>query len=295
MNDRQISRLFWGAKALLIAALLYVAIGAIWRPAESGGGLKPKAVSGDERTSSRSELPPAPQPITDYETIIASSLFGVPDQGTVSQTVPPASATGPLRSAEALGLRLVGVVAGGPTTSRAIIEDMATQATCPYKTGDIIAAATIQSIESDRVILIHNGQSKVLYLQAGRAAKSQGPFGPNDVRESQADVPRTIEAVQQPSPPSVRLGYVEDLFRKATIEPYIKDGRTEGLKISGLEQSPLAAIVGLRNGDIVQAVNGQSLDSKQKAFQVLKKARSQSKISMQLLRNGKPKDLSLDL
>jgi general secretion pathway protein C len=88
---------------------------------------------------------------------------------------------------------------------------------------------------------------------------------------------------------------VEDLFRSATIEPYVKNGRTEGLRITGLEQSPLAAIVGLRNGDIVQTVNGQTLDSKQKAFQVLKKARTQSTINMQLLRNGKTKDLSLDL
>jgi len=293
MNDRQISRLFWGAKALLIAALLYVAIGAIWGPSEPVLGLKPKAVSGDERASSETDPVPDAQPITDYGIIVDSGLFGVTDQGASPQTVPPESGTGPLRSAETLGLRLVGIVAGGPATSRAVIEDMTTQATCPYKTGDIVASATIQSIESDRVVLIHNGQSKVLHLHAGRTPKSPGLSDTKDA--SEADPPRPLEAVQQPSPPSARLGYVEDLFRKATIEPYVKNGRTEGLKISGLEQSPLAAIVGLRNGDIVQTVNGQSLDSKQKAFQVLKKARTQSKINMQLLRNGKPKDLSLDL
>jgi type II secretion system protein C len=292
MNDRQISRLFWGAKALLIAALLYVAIEAIWHPSEPVSGLKPKAVSGGERVSDESGQAPDFQPDTDYSVIVESGLFGVTDQTSASPTLssPPA---GPLRSAEALGLRLVGIVAGGPATSRAIIEDMATQATSPYKIGDVIASATIQSIESDRIVLVHNGQSKVLPLHAGRASRSPARFDANDA--GQASPPRPLDAVQQPSAPSARVGYVEDLFRSATIEPYVKNGRTEGLRITGLEQSPLAAIVGLRNGDIVQTVNGQTLDSKQKAFQVLKKARTQSPINMQLLRNGKTKDLSLDL
>jgi type II secretory pathway component PulC len=57
----------------------------------------------------------------------------------------------------------------------------------------------------------------------------------------------------------------------------------------------LANLFGLRNGDIVQTVNGQNLNSKQKAFQVLKKARTQSNISLQLLRDGKAKELSFDL
>ena len=67
------------------------------------------------------------------------------------------------------------------------------------------------------------------------------------------------------------------------------------MKITGLDQSPLAALVGLRDGDVVQTVNGQDLDSKQKAFQILKKARTQSKIDIHVLRNGKAKNLSFDL
>ena len=97
------------------------------------------------------------------------------------------------------------------------------------------------------------------------------------------------------SAPSARLGYVENLFRKATIKPHVKEGRTEGLEITGLEETPLTKLFGLRKGDIVQTVNGQDLTSKQKAFEVLKKARSQSKVDLQLLRDGKTKDLSFDL
>jgi general secretion pathway protein C len=91
------------------------------------------------------------------------------------------------------------------------------------------------------------------------------------------------------------LGYVEDIFRNATIEPHVVDGQTQGLKITGLENTPLAGMFGLRDGDVVQAVNGQRLTSKQKAFQVLQKARNQSRIHIQLLRKDQAKDLSFDL
>jgi len=37
------------------------------------------------------------------------------------------------------------------------------------------------------------------------------------------------------------------------------------------------------------------LTSKQKAFQVLMKAKTQSKVNLQLLRDGKSKELSFDL
>jgi len=54
-------------------------------------------------------------------------------------------------------------------------------------------------------------------------------------------------------------------------------------------------IFGFKNGDVIQNVNGQALTDKQKAFQVIKKARSQSSLSVQLLRNQHKMDLSFKM
>lgn len=293
MNDRQTSRLFWGAKVLLIAVLLYAAIAAIWTPSAPTPGLRPRTVSGDERSIRPAESSPGAGQNRDYSVLVDSDIFGVQSPSApsgASSMRPNADST---TSAETLGLRLVGVVAGGPTTSRAIIEDTNARITGPYKIGDVVASATIATIASDRIFLTHNGQTKVLCLHTAQAPR--GPSGPSAARTADVNAPPSLATVKPPSPPSGRLGYIEDLFRTATIEPYVKNGRTEGLKITGLEQSPLAGLVGLRDGDIVQTVNGQDLDSKQKAFQVLKKARTQSKIDIHVLRNGKARDLSFDL
>jgi type II secretion system protein C len=160
----------------------------------------------------------------------------------------------------------------------------------PYRIGDRVASATIETIESDQVVLVYAGRRLALqkYVTASTAAS-------NSTEQQHTSTATDLRPATETQPPSARLGYVEELFRKATIEPHVENGRTKGLKITGLEQTPLANLFGLRNGDVVQTVNGQNLNSKQKAFQVLKKARTQSNISLQLLRDGKAKELSFDL
>jgi type II secretory pathway component PulC len=79
------------------------------------------------------------------------------------------------------------------------------------------------------------------------------------------------------------------------VAPYVINGQQEGLSITGLDDLSMAGYLGFKNGDIIQNVNGQVLTDKQKAFQVLKKARSQSSLSVQLLRNKQKMDLSFEL
>jgi len=198
---------------------------------------------------------------------------------------------------EELGLRLIGVVAGGPATSRAIIQSTAARTVGVYRVGDPVASATVESIQADTVLLRHEGRKKALRLHAGGPLPGDGrqqtdaPQGSADAEKPASESPVSQTPAQSPT----KLGYVEDVFRKATIEPYTKNGRVQGLRVSGLQNEPLAVMFGLRDGDIVQSVNGQTLTNTQKAFQVLQKARTQPALHMQLLRNGKTKDLAFDL
>ncbi len=57
----------------------------------------------------------------------------------------------------------------------------------------------------------------------------------------------------------------------------------------------MAGNFGFENGDVIQTINGQLLTNKRKAFQVLKKARSQSSLNFQLLRNKQKMDLSFEI
>ncbi len=294
MNEKQASRLFWAIKALLAGILLYVAVAVIVTPLYLGRALKPLPADGDERHPEAVSAERQTRPPSDLSTIVEGDLFAGPGAPALP-TDPRSPSTPSVPSAEdELGLKLIGTVAGDSVTSRAVIQNKATGVALPYKVGDMVGAATVESIESDRVVVRVAGRRKVLPRESGtlnpakeRSSESK-PQSPGS-----AGKPATVEKQTPRNRPS--MGYVEDIFHKAKIEPYVKNGRTEGLKITGLEDNVLTGLLGLKNGDVVQTVNGQTLTSKQKAFQVLQKAKTQSKLQMQLLRDGKTKELSFDL
>ncbi len=294
MNEKQASRLFWAVKALLAGILLYVAVAVIVTPLYLGRALKPLPADGDERRAEPASTERQTRSPSDLSAITETDLFAGP--GSPALATDPRSPSSPsvLSVEEELGLKLIGTVAGDFVTSRAVIQNKATGVALPYKVGDMVGAATVESIESDRVVVRVAGRRKVL-------PRESGTLNPAKERSSeskpQSTQPTGKPASVEPQPPRNRpaLGYVEQVFHKAKIEPYVKNGRTEGLKISGLEDNSLTGLLGLKNGDVVQTVNGQTLTSKQKAFQVLQKAKTQSKLQLQLLRDGKAKDLSFDL
>jgi len=193
---------------------------------------------------------------------------------------------------------LIGTLAGGPATSRAVIQNTKTNTTGSYRIGDSVASATVEAIRPEMVVLRYQGRPVALKQCSGKT-EARGPTGQGE-QPKLRDAGQTAASRSQPSagaprPESLRSGYVSEVFRQATIEPYVKNNRTEGLQISGLEKIPMAETFGLKNGDVVQSINGQQLTSKQKAFQVLMKARTQPKIDIQLLRDGQRKGLSFDL
>ena len=88
---------------------------------------------------------------------------------------------------------------------------------------------------------------------------------------------------------------LETFLENLKVAAYIINGQQEGLSIMGLDDSNMAGNFGFKNGDVIQTVNGQVLTNKQKAFQVLKKARSQSSLNFQLLRNKQKIDISFEV
>lgn len=289
MNEKQFIKVVWAVKAALILVLFYVGFRAI-----SGhlnfGTLDPAVVSGDERPIDVDPPAARSQSPSDYATILRGNLFnGSDDADGMGAANSRPQAFDSMPSAEELGLRLVGAIAGGPAISRANIHDTKTNTTGVYRIGDTIASAKVETIQQDAVVLQCQGQQFILRLHTGANADKDPAAGaqpqPQDERAA---------AGKQAALPPIKADYIAEVLHKATIKPVVKNNRTEGLQITGLDKVPMAEIFGLKNGDIIQNVNGQQLTSKQKAFQVLMKAKAQSKVDIQLLRNGKSKNLSFD-
>jgi type II secretion system protein C len=288
MDEKRFIRLMWALKALLAVVLVYVGFTALTTHLHVGTIINnPEAASGDEQDANEQAAPLPTGSPADYSAIVQRNLFSghgmmPPTSGRRSQVLDS------LPSAEELGLKLVGAIAGGPAASRAIIQNTRNNTINPYRIGEVVAAATIESIQRDAVLLRHQGRQLILRLHTTTSRSNAG----KEEKAASAE----IAVVKGATPPlSTQAGYLEEVFRKVRIEPSVKNNRTQGLRISGLEKVPMAEMFGFKNGDVIQSINGQQLTSKQKAFQVLMKARTQSKVDIQMLRDGKSKDLSFEI
>ncbi len=102
------------------------------------------------------------------------------------------------------------------------------------------------------------------------------------------------DAQQELTKIRTKIKCVETILRNAVIEPYCVNGQTEGLKINGLDKISQAKALLLKSGDIILAVNGQTLSSKRDAYDIFKKARKEPIMIIDLLQDGQAKKLLLD-
>jgi type II secretion system protein C len=290
-------------KFALVLILCYVVITAVLMPQHTGEIFEPSSAVGTDNITAVGPTSSLDTPVEDYSAIVEHDIFG--SSSRTKKSLLGDNGVGPVLSAEEeLGIVLLGTVAGSPEISRAIIKDIKTNKLSLYKTGDTVATpswkgsstAHIESIEKDVVVLLHQGQRKILNLGTRESKQHDADNAQAALSNNAAQAVETNPPAQFHTSAGAKLrDDIEIMLTKGIIEPYTIDGQVEGLKITGLENIRGAEELGLKNGDIIRAVNGQRLTSKQKAFQIFKKARSQAAANIELLRGNENKTLSFSL
>ena len=292
MNTR---KTLFASKLALVLVLGYVVVRAALPPGVIDNGPAQASAKGKDRAQAIETARLPDLSLEDYAQIAKRDPFGTSGLGEWSLTAD--SSHFDRSVSEELGLALFGTVSGSPSVARAIIKDLKTGVFDLYKIGQVVGNARIEDIEADAVILLHNEERKKLWITAWQSNSSDN----NHVSSSQTnnEGSKTLET-DLPSEKTdtnirTKIEHVEEVLEKAVIEPYVVNGQIEGLRITDLENIKTGKRFGLKNGDVIRTVNGHLLTSKQKAYQIFKKARSQETITFELLRGDKPKKLSFAL
>ncbi len=285
----------WAGKAALsvILATMIIRMAGIAVQADAVGPAAASAVSVRPTGS------PAPQVTIEpeYDVIVNSKLFGhsVAVVRKASSTAEGADAL-IYSSAEELGLALFGTIAGSPAISRAVIKDLKTNTVETYKVGQKVLDANIEKIDKDAVTLNNDGDKKVLRLKAVPSGSMAYEDSSEEFEPPVSDDFEEIEEIidQEPSPIVIQthVKKIEKILKKAKIRVHKVDGKMQGLELTRLDRVPEALAFGLRDGDVIRSVNGQLLDSKVKAYQVFKKARSMNEIDFELKRGDELHEFS---
>ncbi len=173
------------------------------------------------------------------------------------------------------------------------------------RTGDKVGDRTVQSIEWDRVWLTEeSGRTCQLFMGATLATgKGPGPVKapPPPEGRVKSRVPENIASRIHPidaghvtverSVIDDVLGLQAELFRSVRAIPD-KDG---GLRVSGIRPGSLTEMLGLKNGDRVQSVNGIDVSNPGNAIGALTQLRAASRLTVALQRDGKPSTIDVQV
>jgi general secretion pathway protein C len=214
-----------------------------------------------------------------------------------------------------LKLKLWGVVLHTDGSSYCVIEDLTTRKQELYRINDMVAgSAAVKQIEWDRVILERDGKDEILEL-----SPPQGGTLPPGVLPSRVPVPAAPGVPGAPgalgvseqagADPHIQqigdgqyaidrsevdsaLDNMNQLFTQIRAVPHFEGGKSVGFRLFAIRQNSLFDKIGLKNGDIIQRVNGGELSDPAKALALFQQLRSEREINVDIVRNKEPKTLS---
>ncbi len=198
------------------------------------------------------------------------------------------------------GLKLLGTIAGDAAVALAVI-DVGGGMQDIYRIGDSVTDMRLGEIGEGHVVLTRGGERLVLELLI--SPRGTGLISTSWDAGSVFDTVPT-DAIETMGPNDyvitkralfTRIESLERVLKAAKLTPYVEDGETKGLRITGIERMSLAAFIGLREGDVIQNVNGQNLTSVNRALQIYRKQRNREELDIRLLRDGRQERLHFRL
>jgi general secretion pathway protein C len=191
-----------------------------------------------------------------------------------------------------LKVELLGTVSGDSQNAAAIIQEGAKRTQALYKEGDSIQGATIIKILRGKVILRVGGQNQVLTMEekpraSASASARRSPVGPS----GPSSRPSTTITLDR-STVTKSLDDLNELLSQVRVRPHYRDGKADGLMLSQIKPNTVFTKMRLRNGDVVQRVNGKPITSPDEIMEFYEELRSGSSVSLDISRRGRSRTLS---
>jgi len=179
-----------------------------------------------------------------------------------------------------LNVALLGTVVGGKQYAFAVIEEVKKRKQGLYKVGDSVQGATLKRILRGKVVLRVNDKDEILTMEEEAASRAE----PEYVRSPAGKKEATIQVSRSEVDESLKN--VHQLLTQVRIRPHFRDGKPDGLAVSNIRPGSFFAKLGLRNGDIVQGINGRNIKSPDDVMEVYQRLKSGSRVALQVMRNG---------
>jgi general secretion pathway protein C len=294
-----VKRYFWLIYLLLVT--LVAALGADMVKSYVSTKLAAPRSLEPTQTSSTPQRP-MQTTFTDYQIITTRNIF----DASPPPAIPPAPEkepppVAPPVQATQLQLKLIGTVAGANNQYFAIIEDLSKRGSqAVYHLGDIVQNAVVVEIQRLCVLLDKGGQYESLCFQQDETVPQSGQNASAPVTTPAGDesgIMRIDAATWRLNRDMVLEQFANfgNLSAQARGMPYMVQGQPRGFRLMSLVPGSMLQKIGLQAGDVIQKVNGLSINSPAEALQAFQQLQNESTVRLELLRRNRSTTLTYEM
>jgi general secretion pathway protein C len=282
-----LSLLVIGALAHISADLASFKISSLYpRNAQKSAPLTAAAASGEELAS--------------FAPIVEQGLFGKATQGKltpVSQVQAPAPLKGgappPPAALGVADLILLGTAVGSFQETFALVLKGSSKEERVFRLGDsVFSAGPLVLVRKDVAEILVGGKRVKILTPEGALLHPNTPAAPKPGLAAAAGAGNYV--VDQRAL-NAALDNIGQAMTDARLLPSTKDGKVEGFKATEVKPQGIFGTIGIKNGDILVKMNDFAIDSPEKAIQSFGSLKGQSKVKLDLIRDGQPITFNYDI
>ena len=244
-----------------------------------------------------SSAPPRTEELAFYAPILTSGLFGKATEGSLTPiTIAPAAAQAAPVTAPT-DLMLLGTAVGSFRETFALVHNTAKKEERVFRLGDMVFdAGRLVEVDKEKAFIVINNKKVELLTPMTPPAKSaaQPAAGAPPMGTAVASTGAGSYVIDQRAL-NAALDNPAQAMSDARLLPSQKDGKVEGFKASEVKPNGVFSMIGIKNGDVILRLNDFPMDSPDKALQSFIALKGQSRLKLDIVRDGQPQTFNYDI
>lgn len=240
------------------------------------------------------KVPTVAGDLQSFAPILEKGLFGKATEGKLQAIALPTANSGAPGVSQG-DLQLLGTAIGSFRETFALIQQISSREERVFRLGEkVFDLGPLVAVKKESVDISVGGQRVTLLTPTSAAA---GPAAPPHAAQPSV-LAREVAAgsfVIDQRALNAALDNMGQAMTDARLTPSMKEGKVEGFRVTEVRAGGIFSLVGLRNSDVLLRINDFPIDSPEKAIQSLSVLKGQSRIKLDLLRDGRPASLTYDI
>ena len=228
---------------------------------------------------------PVAEDLLSFSPILEKGLFGKATKGVLAPVI---QSKGPqeVGGVSTSDLILVGTAIGSYRDTFALVMKGSTQEERVFRLGEkVFGVGPLVAVKKERAYISVNGRR--VELLTPTSPTEPGKPAPLPTSQLAAPLGRSSYVVDQRRL-NAALDNIGQAMTDARLLPSVKEGKVEGFRASEVKPAGIFGMVGIRNGDVLLRINDFPIDSPEKAIQAFVSLKGQSRIKLDLVRDGQP-------